>query len=177
MNEVTLFYIFAGLFLLLVTLLVILKIFEKHQEPELENQDLVPDGEIPSITLRSEKYGLVGKPDLVLKKRSEHFPIEIKSAFAKERPYPSHILQLAAYCLLIKETYGVTPAYGIIRYKNEEFKIPYTKDLERSLLTQIKAMRDSDPDQKDLPPVCDDMRKCRRCGYAYICHTGQKRLF
>ena len=46
MNEVTLFYVFAGLFLLLVILLVILKIIEKHQEPELENQDLVPDGEI-----------------------------------------------------------------------------------------------------------------------------------
>ena len=177
MNEVTLFYVFAGLFLLLVILLVILKIIEKHQEPELENQDLVPDGEIPSIILRSDKYGLVGKPDLLLKKGSEHFPIEVKSTFAKERPYPSHILQLAAYCLLIKEAYGVRPPYGIIRYKNKDFKIAYTKELERSLLTQIKAMRASDPGENDLPSVCDDMRKCSRCGYAYICHTGQKRLF
>ena len=177
MNEIRLFYILSGLFLLLLILLVILKIIDKLQGPELENQDLVPDGEIPPITLRSEKYGLVGKPDLLLKKDGEYFPIEIKSALIKDRPYPSNILQLAAYCLLIKENYGVCPSHGIIRYKNQAFEIPFTRELQRSLLTQLKAMRASDPEENDLPPVCEDPVKCRHCGYAYLCHTGQKRLF
>lgn len=177
MNENTLFFIFSGLFFLLLILLLILKIIDKQQGAELENQDLVPDGEIPSITLRSDKYGLVGKPDMLMKKGGEHIPIEIKSTYAKERPYPSHILQLASYCLLIKEAYGVSPSYGIIRYKNKEFEISYTKELERSLLTQIKSMRASDPEKNELPPLCEDTRKCRHCGYAYLCRTGQKRLF
>lgn len=177
MNERTILYIFIGLFFLLLALSILLHILIKARPAEVVNQDLFPDGEIPSKTLFSEKHKLVGKPDIILKKGFEYFPVEVKSSTAKDKPYPSHILQLAAYCLLIEEHYRIRPSYGILRYKNKEFKIPYTKELRSSLLTQIKSLRNTDPERDELPPLSENNRKCRHCGYAWYCHTGQKHLF
>lgn len=177
MNERTIFYTALGLFFLLLALSLLLHFLKKARPAEVVNQDLIPDGEIPSKTLFSEKYKLVGKPDIILKKGLEYFPIEVKSSAAKDKPYPSHILQLAVYCLLIEEHYGTRPSYGILRYKNREFKIPYTKELRNSLLTQIKSIRNTDPEKDKLPPICENIQKCRHCGYAWYCRTGQKQLF
>ena len=177
MNERTIFYIALGLFVLLLALSLLLHFLIKARPAEVVNQDMISDGEIPSKTLFSETFKLVGKPDIILKKGREYFPVEVKSSAVKDRPYPSHILQLAAYCLLIEEHYGTRPSYGVLRYKNKEFKIPYSKELRSSLLTQIKSIRNTDPEKENLPPVCEDTRKCRHCGYAWYCHTEQKRLF
>lgn len=177
MNERTIFYLALGLFVLLLALSILLHYLIKTQPAEIVKQDLIPDGEIPSKTLFSEKYKLVGKPDIILKKGTEYFPVEVKSSAAKNKPYPSHILQLAAYCLLIEEHYGTHPSYGILRYKNREFKIPYTKELRSSLLTQIKSILNTNPEKQDLPPLCENIQKCRHCGYAWYCRMNQKHLF
>ena len=42
----------------------------------------------------------------------------------------SHIYQLASYCLLVEKTYGKRPPYGIIHYKDQDFAIDYTQELE-----------------------------------------------
>lgn len=177
MNEKSLFFLLLGLFFFFLILWLVMKLLIKREGPELENQDLIPDGEYPAKTLYSEKYDLAGKPDMILKKGNERFPIEVKSSFVRDKPYPSHILQLIAYCLLIEEYYGVRPSYGILRYRNKDFQINYTKDRENSLLTQLRMMRQTDPENSDLPPVCEDSRKCRHCGYKRYCSKDQDTLF
>ena len=177
MNEVVFFYILLGLFILLVILFLVLDAKEKNRLIERTSQDLNPEDDQPSKTYFSRKYRLVGKPDETFAYGGTEIPKEYKGSYAKDQAYPSHILQLAAYCLLIEDHFGKRPPYGKIVYKNEkEFTIKYTKELRASLLTTMKNMRAENPEEA-LPPICEDTRKCKHCGYAYICHTDQKRLF
>ena len=176
MNEVTIFYIIIGFLFSLLVFLILIKNHIEPQRNELINQDLVPDEKIKNKTYYSKKYGLTGKPDEVRNISGEIIPVEVKSTLYKGRIYPSHILQVAAYCLLIEEDTGRRPPYGIIKYKDHEETVYYTKELQRNLLTQIKLIRQENPEENDLPPICEDQRKCRHCGYNYKCHTGQKRL-
>ena len=130
-------------------------------------EDLTRDG-IPTRTLTSARYGLSGKPDMIIRRGKELIPVEIKHAPAGERPRPSHMLQLAVYCLLIEAETGVRPSRGIIRYRDRQFEVPFTEGLEKELLRTMDAMRAEDP-QAVLPPKCGRRGKCAHCGYAGIC--------
>ncbi len=68
-------------------------------------------------TLRSERYGLVGRPDELRRLRDGRVvPVEFKSRSTPPRgPTPSHVVQVRAYCLLVAETTGVAPPFGILR--------------------------------------------------------------
>lgn len=175
MNE-TFFYLLFGLFVLLLIICLLIKNRVDSKRNILLSQDLVEDDKTKSPTYFSEKYGIIGKPDAVREIKGEVIPIEHKHTRYKGKIYPSHKLQLAVYCLLIEENTGKRPSYGIIEYRDHQESIPYTKELKSSILTQIKKIRKENPEENDLPPVCDNMRKCSHCGYNYLCHTGQKRL-
>ena len=47
---------------------------------------------------------LAGKPDYLVRRWRYVLPVEVKSGPAPAEPYRSHVLQLAAYCLLVEET-------------------------------------------------------------------------
>ncbi len=59
----------------------------------------------PSVNLR-------GKPDYLVQKLRYVIPVEIKSGPAPDEPYRSHVLQLAAYCLLVEQEYEQRPPYA-----------------------------------------------------------------
>lgn len=174
MNDAALVYILTALLLLVV---FILKYRVEPRQNKILSQDLKEDDKVLSKTIFSKKYGIVGKPDEIRKEGNEIIPVEVKSATAGNKPFPSHIMQLAVYCLLIEDYYGTRPSHGVLEYKNKTFPIEFTNELRSSLLTQIKKIRNEDPEEGEIPPVCEDRRRCKYCGYAYICITGQKRLF
>jgi len=118
--------------------------------------------------LFSRRYGLTGRPDYVVADGADLIPVEVKSARAPARPYASHVLQLAAYCLLVAETSGRRPPYGILRYADRTFQIPYTRELEEQLLEVLEAMRD-DLAAGDAPRRHQDPRRCAACGYREVC--------
>jgi CRISPR-associated exonuclease Cas4 len=92
--------------------------------------------------LFSKKYALQGKPDYIVKIKDKYIPVEIKTGKVPKGPHFSHILQVAAYCLLILENYGKRPPYGIISYgKTSKHKINFDNDLEGLLLDKIGEMR------------------------------------
>ena len=128
--------------------------------------------QVPAEPLFSRKYGLAGKPDMILRNGNQLIPVEIKSAPGQEHPYPSHLLQLAAYCLLIEEQYGIRPEYGIIQYRDKQFEIPFNESLEYKLLNRLDLMREEDP-LNMLPPVCSNRRKCSRCGFRDVCESQE----
>ena len=167
MNEKTLFILLGAAVLLLTAVILIL--IRKRGLPKgtLIYDDLAHDG-TPADPFYSARYGLSGKPDMILRDGDRIIPVELKHTPGRERPFPGHTLQLAAYCLLIEEHYGIRPEYGIIRYRDKQFKVPFTKELERKLLSQMEAMRMEDP-EKSLPPVCSQPRKCARCGFSEVC--------
>jgi len=87
-------------------------------------------------TLRSERYRLVGRPD-ELRQRTDGrlVPVEVKSRSTPARgPAPSHVAQVRAYCLLVEETTGVPPPYGILRYADGEFRIRWDASARTELL-------------------------------------------
>ena len=119
--------------------------------------------------LFSAAYRLAGKPDYLVKDRRAIVPVEVKSSRAPvEGPRAGHILQLAAYCLLIEETRGKRPAYGIIKYADKTFSIENTDQLRSSLLDVLDDMRDA-PSGDPPARSHDDPRRCAGCGYRHAC--------
>jgi len=122
----------------------------------------------PGRPLFSRRYGLTGRPDYIVADGADLIPVEVKSARAPARPYASHVLQLAAYCLLVAETSGRRPPYGILRYADRTFRIPYTRELEEQLLEVLEAMRENLA-AGDAPRRHRDPRRCAACGYREVC--------
>lgn len=117
--------------------------------------------------LFSARYHLVGKPDYLVRHKGYLTPIEVKPTRTAGYPYESDILQLAAYCLLLEEMKG-SPPYGLIRYREETFRIEYTRDLRDRLLSTLEQMR-RDLSAHDVLPQHQEPGRCRRCGHRESC--------
>lgn len=112
---------------------------------------------------------LTGKPDyLVQEPDGMIIPVELKSGRAPAKPWPGHVYQLAAYCLLVEEHYGVRPDYGIIQYKDRAFAVDYTEALEEDLLDLLVEMRE-DSFEASVDRDHADGRRCARCGVRDYC--------
>ena len=95
-------------------------------------------------------------------------PAEVKSGYAPRNPYDSHVMQLAAYCLLVESTYGDRPPYAILRYRNRTFKLPFTPELEEEvcdLITEIRRCKT----REDVPRSHKNPARCASCGYRQVC--------
>ena len=118
-------------------------------------------------TLRSRRYGLVGRPDQLVRVGNLLIPVEQKPK--ARRLYGSHILQVGAQCLLVQEVYGVRPPYGIVILAGvARHQVDFSAALEQRLpdaMDQMRAMlRASAPPE---PRWMD--RKCRACPYHQRC--------
>ena len=89
----------------------------------------------------AKRYGLSGRPDAVLLEGDVHIPVEVKTGRTPRGPLFSHILQIAAYCVLMEEEYGKAPPYGVIRYGDGSHDIEYNEDLKRLVLQKMGEMR------------------------------------
>ena len=103
----------------------------------------VDPGSGRGVTLRSSRWRLSGTPD-ELRQRSDGrvVPVEWKRRVSPERgPFPSHVAQVWAYCLLVEENYGSPPPYGVLRYGDGvEFEVPWDSGTRRELLQLRRAM-------------------------------------
>ena len=118
----------------------------------------------------SERYGLRGKPDYVVYHDGVPIPVEVKDRPVPRKPYESHLLQLAAYCLLVEDATGKTPPFGRLKYRDRTVDVPFSPALRQRLLETISSIRAdlSDP-RLDPAPQHHDPRRCARCGYRDIC--------
>lgn len=127
-------------------------------------------------SLFSQEFLLTGKPDYLVADGADVIPVEVKSSRApalrprsgQAQPYLSHILQLAAYCLLVEECYRRRPPYGIIKYADRAFEVDYTSELEDELLATLDDMRDN-LDNDDAPRNHNDPARCQSCGHRHHC--------
>ena len=112
---------------------------------------------------------LAGKPDYLVRRGRQVIPIEVKSANAPGTgPRRSHLLQLAAYCLLIQENYQQRPKYGIVKYADRVFEVDYTPELETQLMDVIDALRD-DLSSAEVHRSHAEPSRCTRCGMRSAC--------
>jgi len=118
--------------------------------------------------LFSRHYLLTGKPDYLVDDGGARIPVEVKSILSPPVPYRSHVLQLAAYCLLVEEEYGQPPPYGIIKYRDRTYAVEYTAQLRDELLSVLAEMR-QDLAADDVGPSHASPNRCRSCGYRGEC--------
>lgn len=124
--------------------------------------------------LISRRYGLVGRPDYLVQMQDAGrrivVPLEVKKRArpTPEHQHPGHVLQLAAYCMLVEEVHGVTPPYGLLRYADGTLRIPFTEELRSEVLAAADAIRRA----RSAPAVHrqhEDARRCVWCGYRHAC--------
>lgn len=123
--------------------------------------------------LYDAESGLSGKPDYLIEKGREIIPVEVKSSRPPIGPYDSHIFQLAAYCLLVQQVYGVRPPYGILHYDSPDhqsrtFAVDYTPELERQVTLLLAEMRLQEK-RTDVPRSHQASARCKGCGFRTIC--------
>jgi len=118
--------------------------------------------------LFSSRYRLTGRPDYLVQSPDGVIPVEVKSGAAPEQPYSAHILQLAAYCLLVEEQEGRAPAYGILKYGDRAFEVDYTPALRAQLLHAIESIR-RDLGARDVARSHDQAARCQGCGHRQQC--------
>ncbi|HXW67016.1 MAG TPA: PD-(D/E)XK nuclease family protein [Thermoplasmata archaeon] len=120
-----------------------------------------------ALTLRSPRYRLAGRPDEIRRLPDGRLvPIELKTRDAPARgPPPSHRVQLEAYLLLIEETTGRPPPYGLLRYGDgQEFRLPWTP-IARAEVVRLRAALAEPYDGRATPSPA----KCARCGWREVC--------
>jgi CRISPR-associated exonuclease Cas4 len=125
------------------------------------------DAWTPERPLVARRIGLVGKPDYLIQMRGRLIPVEVKPGRNAARPYESDLMQLAAYCVLIEETTGAAPPYGLLRYAERTFRLSYTARVREKVLTLLDEMRnalDNDCDRSH-----DDPARCWGCGFLSQC--------
>ena len=139
---------------------------------ELVYEDADGQGEL----LASSAYPLVGKPDYVVRSPDGRpIPIELKlSVQDATAPYSNHMVQIAAYCLVLEDYFEQPPTHGILRYADRDFTVEYTPALRKKVIRLLTEMARCSEQQ---PPPLTRQRaaKCRVCVYQPICPVGRKK--
>lgn len=115
--------------------------------------------------------GLTGKPDYLLELRGYAIPVEVKPGRYAIQPYESDLMQLAAYCVLVEETQGLAPPYGLLRYAERTFRLDYTPQVREDLLTLLDEMR-AYLAALDCDRSHDDVWRCESCGFCTQCEEA-----
>lgn len=119
----------------------------------------------------SERYGLSGRPDELRRTaKGQIIPVEIKSGHPPPggSAYPSHEIQVLAYCLIL-EDHGQPPPYGLLVYGDgREVVVPWTSEARRRVLEMLSAIR-----QPYSGARTPSFPKCRRCPYREGCDGAQ----
>jgi len=113
-------------------------------------------------------FNLTGKPDYLIEQDDVIIPVEVKSGRVKTAPYDSHIYQLAAYCLLIQQSFGKRPPLGILHYSNRDIAIDYTPELEQTIIDLLREIR-SQERRQGINRSHQSENRCSHCGYNAIC--------
>ena len=125
------------------------------------------DSSAPIPTLCSWRYGLVGRPDQLVRLGRALVPVEQKPT--ARRLQPSHVLQVAAQCLLVQEVYGVRPPFGlVVLAEGVRQRVEFSTELEERLLETMAQMR-AFMHAGAAPEPQWISAKCRHCGFRTTC--------
>jgi CRISPR-associated exonuclease Cas4 len=139
----------------------------RHRESRFGELVAVDEGPGSAPLLRSGRFGIVGRPDELRRLGDGRLiPVEFKSRSTPVHGVPrSHRIQVAAYCLLVEETTGRAPPYGVVRYGDGgEFRIRWDARARDELL----ALREDVGRPYDGRATPSPAR-CARCPWRNVC--------
>ena len=122
----------------------------------------------PGVTFFSKKHGLSGRPDYIIKKNKHLIPVEVKTS-SYNNFQKGHVLQLAAYCQLIEDTFNIFVPYGILVYANKERKIFFEPGLRFELEKTLEKMRNTLL-EKNIVRNHNDKKRCLNCSMKNFCN-------
>jgi CRISPR-associated exonuclease Cas4 len=127
---------------------------------------------LDSVTLISERYGLTGRPDRLIREGGMVIPEEWKSS---RSVWPNHRAQLGVYFLLIEDQLGVKPPHGfIVLGDGKRHQIDNTAELRAWVLDLAGRTRAARAAITQPIPVNPKPGQCRPCGMRG--HCGQARM-
>ena len=159
--------LFFVLFISIIAIYFLIKAKRRFSIPAGKRiyQDLSSKGRI----LRSEKYGVSGKPDMIKRKRHKLIPFEYKSGNS-DYPREGHVFQMAAYFLILEENYPKYKVpYGILKYNNRAFVLKNDEHTRDRLLYVLNEMRSqyAEPIRNHQSRV-----RCLHCSFNEICEQS-----
>ena len=174
----------------LLALLVLLfnefRVWRRRIRPERQEKPVtqkLPEGKIvyqdadgTGEPLLATSHPLSGKPDyVILAPDGAPIPVELKLSMESAEPLRHHVMQLAAYFVILEDLYEQPPAYGVLRYANKDFTIQYTEALKRKVLRRLAEMERCD---EQHPPMLthQSASKCHACPFQPICPIGLRQL-
>lgn len=135
-----------------------------------------------TFELCSEKLGLTGKVDSFRRRDGRLIPYEHKKGKPRREgkkvtAWPSDILQVSAYGMLIEEETGQQINEGRIRYhaENITIRVPLDDDARQAVINAVARARQL-RNSTVRPPVTANDRLCIRCSLAPICLPEEDRL-
>ncbi|MEM3414687.1 MAG: CRISPR-associated protein Cas4 [Thermoproteota archaeon] len=125
-----------------------------------------------ALQLKSEKLGIEGIVDMVVKTPEGYAVIEYKMTTMPKRIMPGHLYQAAAYAMLVEEAFRTVVRKLYVHYEksNKLLEIPMTENIRRHVLWTIEQIR-SIIEKEKLPPA-KSSGKCKSCGYRWICREA-----
>lgn len=144
----------------------------KGDLPAPESMDEATDIHARSITLSSNKLGVIAKLDLIESEEAEVLPVDYKKG---KRPhiaggaYDPERVQLCLQGLLLRE-HGYRCEEGILYYvaSKERIRVRFDEALCNLTLSAINGLRLIAVGGQ-IPPPLEDSPKCPRCSLVFIC--------
>jgi CRISPR-associated endonuclease Cas1/CRISPR-associated protein Cas4 len=148
--------------------------------PAADDIDEKPDFSARSVTLASERLGIIAKMDLIEGEDGTVTPIDTKKGkrpHVAEGAYEPERVQVCAQALILEDA-GYTVAEGAIWYagSRERVRIALDETLRMRTRTAISELRLAAAAGR-LPPPLVDSPKCTRCSLAGICLPDEVAFF
>lgn len=124
-------------------------------------------------TLESQELGIRGKIDKIEFHEDRIVPVELKTGqSSRTGPWNDHIIQVAAYCMLLEKEHNQKVSHGLIIYYNPRIVHnvsinPFMVDEVLSLIGEVNSMLKQD----SPPPLAENPNKCSICGLKDTCHS------
>lgn len=136
-----------------------------------------------SIELSDEDLGITGRLDAVRHRDGHWFAYEHKRGRAfrdqtgKPDAWPSDVLQVSAYGLLLERHLGLAVSEGRVRYHKDNLTVRVCLDGERRAsvaraVQRARVLRSS----LERPPVTIHASRCLHCSLAPVCLPEEERL-
>lgn len=128
-----------------------------------------------SVTLSSDRYGLIAKMDLIEASEGVVTPVDYKigAPYKDDDGHPTmwdtDRIQLAVQALVLRDN-GYECREGVIYYVKTKQRVPLeiTDEVVEETVQALKAARDL-AEQGTIPPPLDNSPKCPRCSLVSIC--------
>ena len=124
-----------------------------------------------SLTLKSHRYGLIGRPDRLFRVGDSIIPEEWKSARILR---PWHLAQIGVYFLLLEEELGVIPPHGfIVLGDGTRHQVENDQHLRKWVLEIASGIRSAQMAITAPILVQPKHGQCRPCGMRHRCNQAR----